>query len=389
MKKLLSMMAYAAMGVMLFTACDDDNDTPYVPTPVTVAEGVFVLNAGNAYSNIDGSLTYINSTTGEVTQNAFAAVNGRSLGGTPNDIVVYGSKLYIVCTDENTVEVADVNTLKSVKQIKTTELMGAEKGLQPRHLLAAEGKVYVSAYGTTAQDGSTTGFVAAIDTASYAATTYAVGAYPEGMTYCDGKVYVANSSYGYGIAPSISTIDVASGTVATITDELITNPVSLCTMGSTVYILDSGLYDANWNQSGQGVRKLQGGHVTKIADATMMAGYYSKLNDGVAAEAYIYTVNSPYTIPATTVTYGVYNATAGSEGTFCDGSAIESPCAIAADPVTGHVYITSYVMGQYGYANYSAAGYVCEYSADGTFVKRYEAGVGPSAMAFKTSVRYE
>lgn len=393
MKKFLSLFAIAAMSLTLFTACDDDEDTSSVKE-VEVSEGVFVIGSGNQSNQIDGNLTYINTTKGGSTVNAFQAANGRSLGLTANDAVVYGSKLYIAVTGENTVEVCDRNTLKSIKQIKTTDLMGAEKGLQPRHLLAYNGKVYLSTYGTNVGyggDGSITGYVAAIDTASYTATTYSVGAYPEGMAASNGKLYVANSSYGTGNKPSISMIDLTSGAVTDFTDELITNPIKIEAAGDALYILDSGLYDASWNQAGNGVRKLVNGTVTKIADATMMCVSGKGVTRAVEKNAtYIYMVNNPYTYPSTTPTYTVYNINTGTTTTFTDGSDIFSPNAINVDPVTGKVYILSYNKNpDTGKAGYSLPAYCCEYSADGTLLKKYDIGVGATAITFNTAVKYE
>lgn len=392
MKKFLSMFAIAAMSLTLFTACDDDEDAPEL-TPVDVAEGVYIINAGNSGNSISGSITYINSTTSSATQNLFKSANGRELGVTVNDAVVYGSKMYIVVTNENTVEVVDKNTMKSIKQIKTTDLMGAEKGLKPRHLYAYDGKVYVSAYGTTigyGGDGKTKGYVAAIDTTSYSGTTYSVGAYPECMTVCNNKLYVANSSYGKGTAPSVSEIDLSTGTVNDLTNSLITNPVGMASVGNVVYIQDSGLYDEAYNQSGQGVIKYENGTFTKIGEATLMAvagaNTYSRTT---AVSAKIYMINAPYSYPVTPVTYSVYDTSTGETSTFIDGSDIESPNGIAVDPLTRKVYILSYYMGDYGYADYSADGYVNEYSADGTFIKKYATGVGPTAVAFNSSVIYE
>lgn len=392
MKKLLSMFAIAMAGVSLFTACDDDDDT-YTPTAVNVSEGVFVVCSGNMSNSIDGSLTYINTTSGTATQSAFKNANGRSLGLTANDALVYGSKLYIVVTNENTVEVVDRTTLKSVQQIKTTELMGAEKGLNPRHLVAYNGKIYLSTYGTEPgypADGSIKGYVAAIDTTNYAATTYQVGAYPEGMAVSDGKLYVACSSYGTGTAPSIAAVDLTTGTVTDFTDPLITNPIQIEAVYGALYILDSGLYDANWNQSGQGVRKLENGTVTKIADATMMAVSQKTIARTSVVYPVIYMVNNPYTYPSTPVTYSVYSIGSGETATFIDGSDIFSPNAINVDPVTGNVYILSYNKNpDTGYAGYSLPGYVNEYSSFGTFIKKYDTGVGPTAITFNTGVKYE
>ena len=156
MKKFLSFAALAAMCVSTFTACSDDDTPAPTPTPVTVTDGLFIINAGNSSAQIDGSLTFI-SKDGNVVQNAFSTANGRSLGNTPNDAIVHGSKLYIAVTGENTIEVIDRNTLKST-QISTTKLMGDDKGKQPRRLLAGGKYVFVSTFD---------GYVAQIDTTDY------------------------------------------------------------------------------------------------------------------------------------------------------------------------------------------------------------------------------
>ena len=100
MKKFLTMAAIAAICVPMLTACSDDENEqpnpPHVETPTV--EGIFLINSGNSGDQIPGSLTYIGN-NGSTTANAFATVNGRVLGNTPNDVLVYGSKLYIVSTD--------------------------------------------------------------------------------------------------------------------------------------------------------------------------------------------------------------------------------------------------------------------------------------------------
>ena len=85
----------------------------------TVSDGACVVGYGT--SSIPGNLSYIDYTTGESTTNAFAEANGISLGTGANDGLVYGSKMYIVVDGSATIEVVDRNTLKSIKQIKTTE----------------------------------------------------------------------------------------------------------------------------------------------------------------------------------------------------------------------------------------------------------------------------
>ena len=360
------MAAIAAISIPMLTSCsDDDNENPVPPCIETeITEGVFLVNSGNSGNQIPGSLTYI-SKDGGSTLNAFATANGRVLGNTPNDVIVYGSKLYIAVTGENTLEVVDKTTMKSIKQISTTELMGEDKGKSPRRLLSDGGHVYLSTFD---------GYVAAIDTTNFAATDiYQAGSYPEGMAIADGVLYVANSDYGNGEKPSISRIDLKSKTSTEIKDDNINNPTALAVVDGTLYILDYGSYDASWNQVGAGVYKYDGNSVTKVTDATMMAVDNNR--------ALIYTVNAPYSSTPEPV-----DIKTGTTQTFITGEDVFSPAAITVDPTNGDVYIASYNKNSdTGYADYAENGYVNRYTLEGIFARKYETGVGPTAFAVNIS----
>lgn len=373
MKKLLSIAAMAAISVSVFTACSDDGTPGPDPSPVNAGEGVFVVNAGTM-GNIPGSLTFIGNDGGTL-QDAFAkANNNMALGDTPNDAIVYGSKLYIVVNGDYCVWVVDRRKLNVLKQISTTALMGSDKGKQPRRIVAAGGSVYISTFD---------GYIAAIDTTDYTMTAcYAAGSYPEGMAVANGKLYVANSDLGQNKNPSISEIDLATGNVTDHKDALITNPVSIATMGSAMYVLDSGWYDDNWAQHDAGIRKIENGTIEKLADATFMAAD--------ARNGLVYYINSAYGAEGATVTYSVYDTKTGETRQFITGDGVDSPAAIAVDPVNGDVYISSYrISPDTGYADYAADGYVNRYRADGTLVASYDAGVGPTALAFNYHMTYE
>ena len=77
-----------------------------------------MLNSGDWKSN-NSSLTKYDFETGAVVQNYFELQNGRCLGNTANDIIVYGSKMYIAVSGESTVEVVSLDA-ESVKQIECT-----------------------------------------------------------------------------------------------------------------------------------------------------------------------------------------------------------------------------------------------------------------------------
>lgn len=89
--------------------------------PVKVVAGAgkyYVLNSGD-WKSANSSLTMYDFSAGDVVQNYFELQNGRCLGNTANDIIVYGSKMYIAVSGESTVEVVSLDA-ESVKQIECT-----------------------------------------------------------------------------------------------------------------------------------------------------------------------------------------------------------------------------------------------------------------------------
>lgn len=92
MKKIFSLMAIAAVAALGFTSCSDDDDAPKRDV-VTSSNGVYILNAGNKSAGIDGSITYFDYKSGNVSQKVYQTANGKSLGRTVNDAVTYGSNI--------------------------------------------------------------------------------------------------------------------------------------------------------------------------------------------------------------------------------------------------------------------------------------------------------
>ena len=378
MKKYLLSFAVLTMAMSLMTACSDDDDDAPALKPVDVSNGMFLVGSGNKKAGIDGNVSYIDYTKGTTVANAFKAANGKSVGKTANYITAYGQKLYIVVDGEATIWVCNKQTLKIEKQISTTELLGEADGVSPRSAVGYDGKLYVTCYGASTTGGN--GIVAALDTVAFAKQqTYAVGSYPNGLTICGGYLFVTNSDYGNGVKPSLSKIDLKSGAVSEIKDEVITNPMEILTAGNDVYYLDYGTYDASWNQTGAGVRKVTlDGKVAKVVDGTAMC------TDGKK----IYTVNAPYGGSGTN--YLIYDTAAGTTTTW-EPANIFTPAVIAADPVTGNIFIVSYQPNPDApqYAAYGLPSYTNQYDATGKFVKKYEnTATGPISVVFNTHTEY-
>lgn len=384
MKNYFKTLAVLLMGAALFTACDDDDNDPK-QYPVAVSNGAFLVCSGNQSGNIVGSLSYVDYNSGNIQNGVFQSANGRVLGLTANDGIVYGSKMYLAVSEENTIEVVDVKTMRSLKQIKTNVDLDANC-LKPRCVAADNGKVYVSFYGSSTSsydenwNTNTTGngCVVAIDTTTFAKQNiYQAGSFPEGIAVANGKLYVANSDYSAVTKASVSVINLATGADTPVKNSEITNPTKLAVDNAgNIYVLDMG----NYKDVKGGVRKISGNTVTTLLDATAMACYQNS----------IYTFNNTSYGKAAS-TYEVYNVTTGQKSTFYtdNDQTIFSPNCIGVDPVNGYVFIGAYQKNpDTGKANYKGNGRIFQFKSDGTLLKDYECGVGPTSFVFNVGISY-
>lgn len=382
MKKYLLGLAVLLMGTAVMTSCSDDNDGPetYLQEYST---GAYVVNSGNMYSKIESSLTAIDYASSTATQNVFKAANGRSLGNTANDGIVYGNKIYLAVDQSNTIEVIDKTTKKSIKQINTTELLGKAEGADPRHIIADGGKVYFTTYG---------GYVAAVDTTSFALQKkWQVGSYPEGLVIGKGNLYVANSNYGAG-GGNISCINLSNDNVETKNIEGVNNPTSIYYAAGLLYVLDNQYYDASFNAYGENTLRtveFAQGTSQKVADGN----YAACVTTGAATTArtsvekvrpYFFVLNAPF---GGTPSVSVLVAGSTQPQTMTLSEMPVSPCGIFADPLNGHIFVLSYRLGDSGYADYNGNGYVVEYDSTGKKLHEYETGVGSCAMFFDSAYK--
>ena len=382
MKKYLLGLAVLLMGTAVMTSCSDDNDGPetYLQEYST---GAYVVNSGNMYNKIESSLTAIDYASSTATQNVFKAANGRTLGNTANDGIVYGNKIYLAVDQSNTIEVIDKTTKKSIKQINTTELLGNAEGVEPRHISADGGKVYFTTYG---------GYVAAMDTTSFALQKkWQVGSYPEGLVIAHGNIYVANSNYGKG-GGNISCINLSNDNVETKNIEGVNNPTSIYYAAGLLYVLDNQYYDASFNAYGENSLRTVSfaeGKSQKVADGN----YAACVTTGAATTArtsvekvrpHFFVLNAPY---GGTPSVSVFVAGITQPQPMTLSEMPVSPCGIFADPLNGHIFVLSYRLGDSGYADYNGNGYVVEYDSAGQKLHEYETGVGSCAMFFDSAYK--
>lgn len=381
MKKYLLGLAVLLMGTAVMTSCDPAEDYPETYLQV-YSTGAYVVNSGNMYSTIESSLTAIDYASSTATQNVFNTANGRTLGNTANDGIVYGNKIYLAVDQSNTIEVIDKKTKRSIKQIKTTDLLGNAEGVEPRHIIADGGKVYFTTYG---------GYVAAVDTINFAlADKYKVGDYPEGLAIGGSNLYVANSNYGKG-GGNISCIDLSSKKVETKNIEGVNNPTSIYYASNVLYVLDNPVYGPAPDYATTGENALRAvsfaeGKSQKVADGN----YAVCVTPGTTTRtpqlvrSYFFVLNAPY---GGTPSVSVLAAGSTQPQALTLSEMPVSPCGIFADPLNGHIFVLSYKMGDKGTPDYNGNGYVVEYDRAGQKQHEYETGVGSCAMFFDSAYK--
>lgn len=378
MKKYLLGLAVLLMWTAVMTSCSDDNDGPETYLQV-YSTGAYVVNSGNMYSKIESSLTAIDYASSTATQNVFKTANGRTLGNTANDGIVYGNKIYLAVDQSNTIEVIDKKTKQSIKQIKTTELLGNAEGAHPRHIIAGGGNVYFTTYG---------GYVAAVDTTSFALQKkWQVGNYPEGLVFGNHTLYVANSNYGAG-GGNISCINLSNDNVETKNIEGVNNPTGIYYAAGLLYVLDNQYYDASYNAYGENALRAVDfavGKSQKVADGN----YAVCVTPGAITRTqvvrpYFYVLNAPF---GGTPSVSALAAGSTQAQTMTLSEMPVSPCGIFADPLNGHIFVLSYRLGDKGNPDYNGNGYVVEYDRAGQKQHEYETGVGSCAMFFDSAYK--
>ena len=230
MKQLRFSLLAMTLMIVFFSCKKDDTPAPLPPIP-KITEGVYVLNEGSFNGN-NATLTFYDFKTANAVTDVYKNANGSGLGDTGNDMIIYGSKMYIVMNVSSYLEVADASTTKSIKKI---DFKKEGKAISPRSVIAYNNKVFVSSW-----DGT----IAVIDTTSLTIEKFiTVGKNPEQMIISGSKLFVCNSG---GITPGFdSTISVIDLNTLTETSKIKagTNPNAITADDAgNIYVMCNGNY---------------------------------------------------------------------------------------------------------------------------------------------------
>ena len=235
--------------------------------------GMYALSEGS-FGGGNGQLVYFDY---KLAANKFVRNNEKrfqNYGETPNDLLVYGSKMYCAITGNSggsgsMVRVINTSTGETIRDIAVQK---ESTTFQPRRLAAHDGKVYVSLY---------SGAVAEIDTASYSTKLATIGGtFSEGICVYGQSLYICNS--GQGTDNTISIVSLASFTeTGKITVPY--NPISIVSAGNGELYFNTA---SVW--SGPAAGAPANVHVLNVASKQVTKTFNLPLENIVAGRHYIY-----------------------------------------------------------------------------------------------------
>jgi YVTN family beta-propeller protein len=367
MKKGKSFVAIASFWLLacMVSGCEDaplPNTDPELPG----LRGVFILNQGGNNQN-NASLSFYSPETGDVSTVSLPSASepgkNEALGDLGQDMMIYGSKLYVVVSNSSYIRVLDVETKQTLAKIALFD--SENKPRNPRYLAAFGGKVYA----TCVTDGS----VVRIDTVTLLTDgNVKVGAYPEGIAASsfDSKLYVANS--GWGTGHTVSVVDIATFHVEEASIETGQNPYIVRASADPFIYLS---YQGNFADIAGGFQRID----LRDYSVTTLGSYPKADFAWENGEIYYYDVTYDPVDWSTEVSCGKFDdrATTYTQPSplITDGTTLTAPFGIGVEPTTGNVYIADA-------GDYSNPGTVLVFSPEGALIRTLSVGVSPCKIVF-------
>lgn len=348
-------------------------------------ERLIVVNEG-LWQTDNGRLTYF--ADGEVVSNQwFRDINGFKLGDTPNDIIQVNDNLIAIAVNwSNIIQFID----------SEGKAVGATEDVPNNRHLATDGKyVYVTSYAhEVGINGSTRefekGYVAKIDAESrQVVDAVEVGYEPEGIAYYKGCLFVANSG-GYAFQEDHdyeSTVSVVDAETMEIVRNVDTGQINLygSMSQSGQYLCINSPGDYYTEDSATIIFDCEAALEDKPDEECCVRLEYASTANCVNAEGNFYAIgshfsyiNGEYEFNYLVLKPGEIMDSMGENGVEFDfpGTVKEQiasmtmPYGIYVNPYSGYIYATDA-------GEYTGAGALYQWDAEGRFVGKYKTYINP------------
>lgn len=342
-------------GLMLaLTSCKKDEKDP-IPSPSSLSNGILVLNEGLFQLN-NATLSWYSKTDNSTSNQFFEKQNERLLGDTGNDMKRYGSKIYVVVNVSSTIEVIDVHTGKSIKQIS---MLNGNTSKQPRAIDFHGSYAFVSCFD---------GFVDVIDTASLEVVRrIPVGLNPDGILRSGTSIFVSNSG-GLNTPLMDSTISIIDPVNLTETKRITVglNPGSIkADLQGNIYVIARG----NYSTIPSKLVRLAGANFDQVKTFSFLISGLANMDDKLLV-SYEDQANQKSKI-------AVFNPTTEliEQSNLFDLSSIKTLSGMVYRPEENLLYLLD--------ANgYTTSGFVRSYTLSGQLTKQFQVGLIPSSLLF-------
>ena len=218
---------------LLIVSCKKQETSVNSTNVVHLKKGILVLNEG-LYSLNNSTLSWVSEDQSLVEEDFFFQKTGRLLGDTGNDLLRYGSKIYVVMNVSSTIEVLDATSGDHLQQLS---MVASNRPKQPRKIVGYGGNVFVSCFD---------GYVDVIDTTNFKVIKrIKVGGNPDALHCVGDKLYVSNSG-GLNFPNYDSTLSVIHPNLLRETHKIVVgaNPGKIVSRedGKSIYVIVRGDY---------------------------------------------------------------------------------------------------------------------------------------------------
>lgn len=319
------------------------SDGSVITVGKTETIGLYVLYESTMGEG-NGQLVYFDYFAAD---NTFVCNNDKGsqdCGEMPNDLMIYGSKMYCAITGDDIegglVRVINPITGQTIRDIIITYESDV---MQPRRLTAHDGKVYVTLY---------SGAVARIDTALYTTDVIQLsGTYSEGICAYGNNLYICNSGQGSG------------NTISVVGTGLFTEIKAITVPHNPVNIVYAGNGELYFNtasvSSGPAAGELSNLHVLNVATGQVIYTFGEEAESIAAGKGCVYSVATDWQ-----TSYGVVKKISVADRSVYNFTEdVLLPYKLSVNPLTREVFLTQN-MGQAVY----------RYSEDGIYIETLFAG---------------
>jgi YVTN family beta-propeller protein len=158
-----------------------------------ILTGIFVVNEGS-FGNNTGDISFYDTETGAITNGLFQNANSVPAGDVVQDMIIVDTVGILSVNNSNLLRIVRLSNFEKIKDVPVT---------QPRLMTRLGTDIYISTWN---------GDVKVLSTESLSLVdSIVVGDYPEGVAAAAGRVFVANSGFGY--SNTVSIIDSSTKTV--------------------------------------------------------------------------------------------------------------------------------------------------------------------------------